>query len=39
MDLRLAITGQKITPPLTESMLILGQQQILSRLDTVIKLI
>ena len=39
MDLRLAITGQKITPPLTESMLILGQQQVLSRLDSVIKLI
>lgn len=32
MTLRLAITGQKITPPLTESMLILGKEESLSRL-------
>lgn len=33
MDLRLAICGQKITPPLTESMLILGKQEVLLRLN------
>ena len=38
MDLRLAITGQKITPPLTESMIILGKDTVLSRLDVAIKL-
>ncbi len=33
MALRLAICGQKVTPPLTESMLILGQKESLERLD------
>ena len=32
MALRLAVTGKKITPPLTESMLIIGREEILSRL-------
>ncbi len=32
MDLRLAVCGQRITPPLTESMLILGKIEVLSRL-------
>lgn len=32
MDLRQAICGQKITPPLTESMLILGKSECLARL-------
>ncbi len=32
MTLRLAICGQKITPPLTESMLILGKEEVLKRL-------
>lgn len=33
MTLRLAITGNKITPPLTESMLILGKTECLARLN------
>jgi len=32
MTLRLAITGSKITPPLTESMLILGKLEVLRRI-------
>lgn len=32
MDLRLAIAGQKITPPLNESMAILGKDKVLERL-------
>lgn len=32
MTLRLAICGQKITPPLTESMLILGKEEVLNRI-------
>ncbi len=32
MDLRLAVTGQKITPPLTESMAILGKEEVLTRI-------
>ena len=32
MALRLAITGSRVTPPLTESMLIIGQDEILARL-------
>jgi glutamyl-tRNA synthetase len=31
--LRLAVTGKKVSPPLTESMLILGRDQVLSRLS------
>ncbi len=34
MNLRLAITGQKITPPLTESMAILGQEKVLDRIKS-----
>jgi glutamyl-tRNA synthetase len=34
MTLRLAITGSKITPPLTESMLILGKLEVLRRIHT-----
>jgi len=37
MALRLAIAGQKITPPLTESMLILGKKEVLGRLSAIIK--
>ncbi|OGD78206.1 hypothetical protein A2368_04555 [Candidatus Collierbacteria bacterium RIFOXYB1_FULL_49_13] len=33
MTLRLAICGQKVTPPLTESMLILGKTESLSRIS------
>ena len=32
MSLRLAICGSKITPPLTDSMLILGKEEVLARL-------
>ncbi len=32
MSLRLAICGSKVTPPLTESMLILGKDEVLARL-------
>jgi glutamyl-tRNA synthetase len=32
MTLRLAVTGQKITPPLNESMVILGEAEVLNRL-------
>ena len=34
MCLRLAVTGQKITPPLNESMVILGKEEVLVRLET-----
>jgi len=37
MTLRLAICGQKITPPLTESMLILGKTEVLYRLHNSIE--
>ncbi len=33
-SLRLAITGKKVSPPLTESMLILGRDETLARLST-----
>ncbi len=32
--LRLAITGKPVSPPLTESMIILGKEEVLKRLDT-----
>ncbi len=32
MDLRIAITGSKFTPPINESMIILGKQESISRL-------
>ncbi len=34
MSLRLAIWGSRITPPLTEAMLILGKNEVISRLTT-----
>lgn len=37
MNLRLAITGQKISPPLVESMQILGKEKCLKRIELVIK--
>jgi len=33
--LRIAITGQRVSPPLTESMIILGKEEILSRLNSI----
>ena len=36
MTLRVAITGKKISPPLNESMEILGKEQCLIRLKTLI---
>lgn len=33
MNLRLSVCGQRVTPPLTESMLILGKTEIMDRLD------
>jgi len=32
MTLRLAVSGRSVTPPLTESMLIIGKEEVLSRL-------
>jgi glutamyl-tRNA synthetase len=32
MSLRLAVAGSKVTPPLTESMLIIGRDEILARI-------
>ncbi len=34
MTLRLAVAGQKVTPPLTESMIIIGKDEIISRLKS-----
>jgi hypothetical protein len=31
--MRLAVTGQSVSPPLYESMLALGRDQVLARLD------
>jgi len=36
MDLRIAVSGSKITPPLTDSIAILGKQETLARLKRVI---
>ncbi len=36
--MRRAITGQKVSPPLYESMLALGRERVLSRLDAVVAL-
>ena len=36
MNLRLAVSGQKVTPPLTESMLIIGKEKVLARLKALI---
>jgi len=38
MDMRIAITGKKFTPPINESMIILGKDETLSRLKSVIDL-
>jgi glutamyl-tRNA synthetase len=37
MDMRIAITGKKITPPLNESMEILGKDTVLARLTNALK--
>lgn len=37
MALRLAVAGQRISPPLTESMIILGRSEVLDRLNQIIK--
>lgn len=37
MSLRLAIAGSKVTPPLTESMLIIGRDEILARISQNLK--
>lgn len=34
MTMRLAIAGQKVTPPLNESMIILGKDEVMARLET-----
>ena len=36
MDLRVAIAGKKVTPPLNESMIILGKQKVIERLQKVV---
>jgi hypothetical protein len=36
--MRLAITGQQVSPPLFESMLALGRQRTLTRLDEILAL-
>lgn len=36
MDLRIAITGNKVTPPINESMVILGKEETLKRLQNLI---
>jgi glutamyl-tRNA synthetase len=35
MDLRIAITGKKFTPPINESMMILGKEEVINRLKKV----
>lgn len=37
MALRLAVCGQRVTPPLTESMIILGRDEVIARLNQVIE--
>lgn len=37
MALRIAITGKRITPPINESVIILGQDKVLKRLDDIQK--
>jgi glutamyl-tRNA synthetase len=37
--MRLAVTGQKVSPPLFESMLAMGCERILDRLDQAIKIL
>jgi len=37
MDLRIAVTGSKFTPPITDSIAILGKEETLKRLEKVLK--
>jgi glutamyl/glutaminyl-tRNA synthetase len=37
MNLRFVVSGQKVTPPLTECMLIIGKEKVLDRLQCVLK--
>ena len=37
MDLRIAITGKKFTPPINESMVILGKDETLKRINAILK--
>lgn len=37
MDLRIAITGSKFTPPINESLVILGKEETLERIESVLK--
>lgn len=39
MDLRIAIAGQKISPPINESMVILGKQESLERLNAALAIL
>jgi glutamyl/glutaminyl-tRNA synthetase len=36
MDLRIAVAGSKFTPPINDSMIILGKEESISRIKTVI---
>ncbi len=37
MNLRMAVSGQKVTPPLTECMLLMGKEKVLDRLQNALK--
>lgn len=37
MNLRMAVSGQKVTPPLTECMLLMGKEKVLGRLQNALK--
>lgn len=37
MDLRIAITGSKVTPPINDSIVILGKEETLKRLNAILK--
>ncbi len=39
MDLRVAIAGSKFTPPITESMIILGRQESVGRIEKALRLL
>ncbi len=36
MDLRIAITGKRVTPPINESLVLLGKDEVINRLDRLI---
>ena len=36
MDLRIAITGQRFTPPINESIILLGKEETLKRINIVL---